>query len=186
MDVYQRDYVTQGEMNYMGPSAVGHLQHAAMNGENIHVVKGRARPPTFRQNHIISTCHIYICFRCIIGVIILTRYVEEFRYSHNIWCIILWIFGQNSVFSERHKMWWWCSAAGQALGKYWIHDDRNSNNRLIIYYPTRKQSRVCDSECAPSIEDIFLEIRFKTLCRFNIQKARCLGLIIKQICSYDF
>ena len=84
MDVYQRDYVTQGEMNYMGPSAVGHLQHAAMNGENIHVVKGRARPPTFRQNHIISTCHIYICFRCIIGVIILTRYVEEFRYSHNI------------------------------------------------------------------------------------------------------
>lgn len=43
MDIYQRDYVTQGEMNYMGPSAVGHLQQAAMNGGNIRVVKRKGK-----------------------------------------------------------------------------------------------------------------------------------------------
>ena len=41
MDMYQRDYVTQGEMNYMGPSAVRHVQEAAVNTPNIHVVPRR-------------------------------------------------------------------------------------------------------------------------------------------------
>ena len=43
MDMYQRDYVTHGEMNYMGPSAVRHLQQAAMNNQNIHVVKRKKK-----------------------------------------------------------------------------------------------------------------------------------------------
>ena len=39
MDVYQRDYVTTGDMRYMGPSGVQHVQEAARNGGNIRVVR---------------------------------------------------------------------------------------------------------------------------------------------------
>ena len=39
MDVYQRDYVTTGDMHYMGPSGVSHVQEAARNGGNIRVVR---------------------------------------------------------------------------------------------------------------------------------------------------
>ena len=43
MDMYQRDYVTQGEMNYMGPTAVRHVQEAAQNSRNIHVVSRKTK-----------------------------------------------------------------------------------------------------------------------------------------------
>ena len=43
MDMYQRDYVTRAEMNYMGPGAIGHLQQAARNNQNIHIVKRKKK-----------------------------------------------------------------------------------------------------------------------------------------------
>ena len=39
MDMYQRDYVSRAEMDYMGPSAMSHVQEAARNGPSIRVIR---------------------------------------------------------------------------------------------------------------------------------------------------
>ena len=51
MDMYQRDYVTHGEMHYMGPSAVRHVQQAAVKGDTIHVVSKKKVKKNKKKAH---------------------------------------------------------------------------------------------------------------------------------------